>query len=439
VRDLSDAQNFDSRNRDADGAMPDTCPFYSTSATELEADPGWGIAAWVVPAQFSSYYDDDRLERAFYPHQRSYLEHWIALAQKNNVTRGELPPGLQHSGDWGCMQPGPTNCAPVEYSHFFYVTALALQAECATRLGVASDVARYRSLLKDARYLYISKYFESASGCFGNCSDISQIFGLTLAAKADALLSKDEEARAWAQALAWFGEGGKYKGRFGGGIVSLKLLYPLLDAHGMSDLGLKFQLHTDKAPSFGYWIAQGATTLFEYWGNAEYSTPNLLNSYNHIMYGGTGSWYYSTLAGLRRAPGSRSWRDLIIAPPAPGTLSSLTWVNSSIDTPMGLVRSSWSATQKGRFTLRAIVPPNAQARIVMPTVNGDGQTAVVSEGESAAVVWKDGGFVAGACDGIRSASASADGQSVVLTVGSGSYSFASSENRSGVFFANQRL
>lgn len=22
-----------------------------------------------------------------------------------------------------------------------------------------------------------------------------------------------------------------------------------------------------------------------YWGNAEYSTPNLLNSYNHIMFG----------------------------------------------------------------------------------------------------------------------------------------------------------
>jgi hypothetical protein len=43
-----------------------------------------------------------------------------------------------------------------------------------------------------------------------------------------------------------------HQGRFGGGIVSLKLLYPLLDAHKMSDLGLKMQLHTDKPPSFGY-------------------------------------------------------------------------------------------------------------------------------------------------------------------------------------------
>lgn len=430
IRDLTDVQGFDSRTRDADGAMPDTCPFYSTSTTELEADPGWGIAAWIVPTQFSSFYDDDRMEHSFYPHQRAYMEHWIKLAEKNNVTRGELPPGLQHSGDWGCMQPGPTDCAPAEYSHYFYITALALQTQCAMRLGIASDAARYGGLLKAARTLYVSKYFDRTTGCFGKCTDISQIFGLAMLAEDDtgvSLLSKAEEAKAWAEALTWFGEGGKYEGRFGGGIVSLKLLYPLLDAHGLSDLGLKFQLHTDKPPSFGYWMEQGGTTLFEYWGNAEYSTPNLLNSYNHIMYGGAGSWYYSTLAGLRRRSGSRSWRDLIIAPPGPGTLSNLTWANASIDTPMGLVSSSWSATQRV-YRLHAVVPPNAQARIVMPTVGILNVQTRVTEKESGAV-WRDGGFVlSAASEGIRSATAGADRKSVVLTVGSGSYSFTSSAN-----------
>eukprot|EP01043_Picozoa_sp_COSAG02_P025097 COSAG02_NODE_1398_length_12861_cov_74.341718_6_plen_195_part_00 len=187
------------------------------------------------------------------------MEHWILLAQQNG---GELPPTLQHSGDWGCMQPGPNNCGPVEYSQYFYTTALALQAQCATQLGKPTDAARYGKLLKMAAQLYIKKYFHSESGCFGNCTDISQIFGLTLAKK-HGMLSPDEEMRAWSKALAWFGENGRYEGRFGGGIVSFKLLYPLLDAFGMSDLGLKQQLHTDKPPSLGYWIAQGGTTLFE--------------------------------------------------------------------------------------------------------------------------------------------------------------------------------
>ena len=414
--------------------MPDQAPFYSTALNEIDADPGWGIAAWVIPAQFSSYYDDQRLEQVFYPHQRAYMEHWIALAQQNNETRGELPPGLQHSGDWGCMQPGPTDCAPEEYSQYFYVTALALQAECAARLEFQADAARYSGLLKAAQQLFMTKYFDSSTGCFGNCTDISQIFGLTLAARSGAqLLSHGDEAKAWARALEWFGPDGKYGGRFGGGIVSLKLLYPLLDAHGMSNLGLQFQLHTDKPPSFGFWIAQGATTLSEYWGNAAYSTPNLLNSYNHIMYGGCGSWYYSTLAGLQRAPGSRSWRDLIIAPPAPGALSNLTWANASIDTPMGLVSSSWSSSHSGRYTLCATIPPNARARVVVPTPGGvSAFLATVTEGTNSAMVavWRGGSFVPGA-KGVRNASAGSGGRSVVLAVGSGSYQFIAMHTANG--------
>ena len=83
--------------------------------------------------------------------------------------------------------------------------------------------------------------------------------------------------------MTWFGPDGRYAGRFGGGIVSLKLLYPLLDKFNESGLGLSFQLHTDKPPSFGYWMSQKATTLFEFWSNSEYTFDGGLNSFNHIM------------------------------------------------------------------------------------------------------------------------------------------------------------
>ena len=154
-----------------------------------------------------------------------------------------------------------------------------------------------------------------------------------------------------------------------------------------------------------------------------------------VQYGGSGSWYYATLAGLQRAPGSRSWRELVIAPPAPGTLSNLTWANASIDTPMGLVSSAWSA-RRGQYTLHAIIPPNARARITMPTVNGmlNTQTTV---SESGAVVWSGSAHAPGAVkNGIRSASAGTDGRSVLFTVGSGSFSFvASEEKEEGELFA----
>ncbi len=61
------------------------------------------------------------------------------------------------------------------------------------------------------------------------------------------------------------------------------------------------------------------------------------------MFGGVGSWYYSTLAGLGRAVGSRSWQDLVIRPPsAPAVLQQLNFAAASIDSTMGLVESSWA-------------------------------------------------------------------------------------------------
>ena len=63
------------------------------------------------------------------------------------------------------------------------------------------------------------------------------------------------------------------------------------------------------------------------------------------MFGASGSWYYKQLAGLDRAPASRSWQRLVIAPPGDAdTLSQLSYASASIDTTMGLAASSWDVT-----------------------------------------------------------------------------------------------
>jgi hypothetical protein len=59
------------------------------------------------------------------------------------------------------------------------------------------------------------------------------------------------------------------------------------------------------------------------------------------------SRYYHTLAGLSRAPNSRSWSDLVIAPAASAeVLTQLSYASASIDTPMGLASSSWELGHK---------------------------------------------------------------------------------------------
>lgn len=138
--------------------------------------------------------------------------------------------------------------------------------------------------------------------------------------------------------------------------------------------------------------------------------------------GGSGSWYYSTLAGLRRASGSRSWKELVIVPPAPGTISDLTWANASIDTPMGVVGSDWEfgTTDDGTqsYNLHATVPPNARARVIMPTLISPASATVLDGGSA---VWLQGTFVA--TTGMSNASISQSGKAVVFEVGGGEYFF----------------
>jgi len=84
------------------------------------------------------------------------------------------------------------------------------------------------------------------------------------------------------------------------------------------------------------------------------------------MFGAPGSGYYSPLAALGRAPGSRAWQDLVIAPPgAADVLTQLSFASASIDSSMGLVGAAWTdgtvpcvgdvcgrAEEKGAITLK---------------------------------------------------------------------------------------
>eukprot|EP00038_Savillea_parva_P019866 m.29376 g.29376 ORF g.29376 m.29376 type:complete len:1049 (+) comp4590_c0_seq1:93-3239(+) len=447
VRDLADTQEYNAATLGTQGALPDCAPFYGHG--KAEADPGWGIAGWVVPMGMAEYFDDNRLDTMWYPHAKAYADHWMAVAMNNS---GVLP--LISYGDWGNVIPGPLSFKPEIYPQFFYVQGLTMQSQLARRLGYSADAETYTTAANAAKAVLLKRFFNATTACFGNCTDVEQIMGLASGALPDGSVA---ETAAWSNAISWFDASNTtHPERFGGGIVSLKLLYPLLDKFNMSDLGLKFQLHTDAPPSFGYWMAQNATTMWEDWTNSATEFNSGLNSYNHIMFGSTGVWYYTTLAGMKKAPGTRSWNSLIIAPPRDGLLQILDWANASIDTPIGTIRSAWSVPTHSTITSRSTptsasaaasaaapasatatapaatadrlgevyrlditVPPNAAAVVDVPTV-GPATTASVLEGGHA--VWSGGKFVPGVA-GVVSATVGTDGRSIVFQVMSGTYSF----------------
>ena len=243
------------------------------------------------------------------------------------------------AADWANYVPGPYAFKTPEYPLFFYIRALEVTAKFAARLGFSADAAYYSGLATASRSLYVKTYYDASTACFANCTYVSQLFGLTLGLVPDA----DVDA-AWAHCMDWFGPNAT-KGipeHFGGGIISLKYLYPQLTKRGLTGLGLRMHLQSDRPPGFGYWIAQNATTLWEAY---DMTSTEGTASRNHIMFGASGSWYFKQLAGLDRAVDSRSWQRLAIAPPGDAdTLSQLSYAQASIDTTMGLVSSSWDVS-----------------------------------------------------------------------------------------------
>ena len=113
-----------------------------------------------------------------------------------------------------------------------------------------------------SRALYVATYYDASTACFANCTYVSQLFGLTLG-----LVPAGDIDKAWAVCMDWFGPNAtQAQGKanhFGGGIISLKYLYPQLTVRGLTGLGLRMHLQYDEPPGFGYWIANNATTLWE--------------------------------------------------------------------------------------------------------------------------------------------------------------------------------
>ena len=75
--------------------------------------------------------------------------------------------------------------------------------------------------------------------------------------------------------------------------LGAKYLLNALLENGRADVAYRIASQKD-LPSWGWWIEQGATTLWEQWNGAD--------SRNHIMFGDISAWFYKALAGINLDP-----------------------------------------------------------------------------------------------------------------------------------------
>jgi len=321
--------------------------------------PAWDSALILIPWYMYVYSADLQTLKAMYAAMVRYLGFLAAMTDQGIVDfgLGDWCPPADHQWEHKC----PTVVTDTAYAYVDYMTV----ARIARLIGRDEDAGRFDSQATMIRSAFRASFVNSESGSVAGDSQTA----LACALYQD-LLDDEEKPRAVERLVR---EIERNDNHLDTGILGTKYLLHTLSHYGRTDLAYTIATQTDY-PSWGHWIAQGATTLWERWDGKE--------SHNHHMYSDISAWFYRELAGLQPDPREPGFKHTIFRPnPVPG----LTWAKAHHDSPYGRVESSWVA-DSDTVTLEVRVPTNCHGTISLAPefshrirVNGSEPTQIATE------------------------------------------------------------
>jgi alpha-L-rhamnosidase len=300
--------------------------------------PAWDSAYILIPWYLHQHHGDLRILARHYENMKRYVDYLTTRADNGIVSIG--------LGDW-CPAETVTP-AKVTSTAYYYVDA-RIVARCAELLGRTDDAAKYTRLADSIRSAFNREFLDRNTKRYANGSQTA----LSCALYQGLVDPADREAVV-AHLVA---EVGRRNNHLDCGILGAKYLLHALSEHGRADLAYKVAAQTS-FPSWGHWIEQGATTLWENW-NGE-------GTHNHVMFGDVSAWFFNTLAGIRPDPAAPGFKRVIIKPAIVG---DVTWVQCHHDSIHGRIVSNWKR-DGASLTMEVTIPPNTTAEVHVPALSG---------------------------------------------------------------------
>jgi alpha-L-rhamnosidase len=284
---------------------------------------------------------------------------------------------------------------------YYYYSAWLL-AQMARAIGRKAEAMQYADLALQISLAYHAYFWDEAAGGYGSnnqaCNAISLWMGL---------VPENLKPRVLANLIRDVVE--LHDGHLTTGNLCSKYLLEVLSQAGRGDVAYRVATQ-ETYPSWGYMLANGATTCWERW---ELMTGGGMNSHNHPMLASVGSWLYKGLAGISVDPEGAGFARFQLRPLV---LSDLAFARVSLETPRGLLRTDWER-HDGQFFLHVEAPVGSRARICLPAaLCGPGGQVM----ESGRLVWADGSAL-DFSNGIEQAVL--ENGEITFTVGSGAYDF----------------
>ncbi|HVK48251.1 MAG TPA: family 78 glycoside hydrolase catalytic domain [Pseudobacter sp.] len=304
--------------------------------------PDWTSTIAIIPWNVYLFTGDSRILSDNYENIKRYVDHITTIN----------PAGLT---DWGLGDWVPVKSkTPVMFtSSLYYYTDAVILSKAAKLLGKADDQKKYSALALRIKQAFNEKYFDSTQANYADGNQTALSAALYWQIVPDGYRGK-VSSRLASRVM-------QDSARIDVGLLGSKAILNALSENGHADLACKMASQRDY-PSWGWWIENGATTLFENW---KIDAGQDL-SRNHIMFGEIGAWYFKGLAGIFPSEAAPGFKEVVLRP---NFLNGPDEFEASHEGPYGKIISSWKR-QGAKLTYHAKIPGNSHAILYLPNPGG---------------------------------------------------------------------
>lgn len=378
-----------------DGAITDTAPF---RWGRRPADPV-SVCYLLIPWLLFVHYGDKNTMSERYEGMKAWVDFLTRQAHDHILLYsyyGDWAPPV-HWGVTGSLgSSAVSRDTPGELvSTACYAYSARLLSQIAAVLGKHADSENYSRLSTMIAQQFNNRFWHEDAGGYGtnnqSCNAIAYYMGLVPGERHESVINN---------LVANVVE--KNAGHLTTGNICTKYLLEALTGGGRPDVAYLIASQ-ESYPSWGFMLANGATSLWERW---ELATGSGMNSHNHPMLGSVGAWLYRAVAGIQADPEGPGYERFSIRP----TLENLlTYAKTTLKTIRGAIEICWKAAA-GSLSLDLTIPVGSQARVYIPYLPG------TTLSESGTILWQNE-------QPSPDAKVQCELDCLVLTIGSGEYHF----------------
>lgn len=326
-----------------EGAPYDLAPYVAGLSHGTAA---WADAIIVIPYQHYLFYAD----KSVIYENLDAMEGWIRY--QLNTSSDYCRPSFGY-GDWLSVRLDETPKDLLGTAYFAHTSRL-LSYLCG-EIGETAKSEYYFDLYKKVSDAFVRHYFDE-NGRTESDSQCSYLVALGFE------LVQSDFADKVAQSLK--ASILRDDSHLTCGFVGISLLLPVLSKLGMNDLAYTILLN-ETYPSWGFSIANGATTIWERWNSF---TPDkgfgdaAMNSFNHYSLGSCGEWFAGYMCGILPEEEAPGLAQINIAP-QPDPLQRIQTAGARYKSAYGDIVSSWSIVNSN-ITFFITVPEGINANLI---------------------------------------------------------------------------